>query len=149
MNNFHSLYTVLLVLPSCLGQSSTDLDTKLRIRRIAGGSSVDSEQLSYITIVSICSSTSGEAFCAGTILSQKVILTASHCTNGFPDQPICISLGEPYQTGRIEPYIEVASIEVHPNYNLPDELSDAINDIALIVLSEDLYYSVKRPSLQI
>ncbi|KAJ8667331.1 hypothetical protein QAD02_008993 [Eretmocerus hayati] len=124
-----------------MAEDSADSSAKSRHRRIAGGSPTDFNRHSYI--VSIRSSDTWEFFCAGTIISEKVILTAGHCTIYSPET-ICVSLGKPHQNVLPDhPCFEIGSIKLHPDYYLPDGLSDAINDIALIILKESLPLSKK------
>ena len=71
-------------------------------------------------------------FCTGTLISPRVVVTASHCTEGETSQTIGFGVG--LEPGRPRGTFEVAAVHEHPSV-----------DAALLMLAEDA--TVRVPEL--
>ncbi|KAJ8664629.1 hypothetical protein QAD02_006291 [Eretmocerus hayati] len=109
-----------------------------RHRRIANGFPTDRYHYPYIVSIQNIYGSHG---CAGSIISEKFILTAGHCADR-PDAPsMVIMVGEPFQNDYPNQYYPVEEVFRHESYGLPGDLADAINDISLVKLKEPIKFS--------
>lgn len=74
----------------------------------------------------------GEQFCGGSIVSDRVILTAAHCVEGSPESDISIRAGTTDLTSSGGQTRGVTAIVEHPKY------ATGVGDIAMLVLDRPL-----------
>jgi Trypsin len=113
------------------GASRGDETVSSSVSAITGGRSDASEQ----AVVALLSA--GQVLCSGTVISQRVILTAAHCLQACAPDALEVSVGQVPDFGG-EP-IAVTEQWVHPLF---DPVTHA-NDIALLVTSEPVPVAVK------
>ncbi|KAF5004821.1 hypothetical protein FDECE_8698 [Fusarium decemcellulare] len=93
---------------------------------IVGGQEAKLGEFPYIISLSL----SGEAWCGGSLLNAKTVLTAAHCVDGQNASDFKVRAGSlHWNTGGKA--VGVASIAQHPKYNA----SALDNDIAILKLS--------------
>ncbi|XP_065284569.1 mannan-binding lectin serine protease 1-like isoform X3 [Dermacentor albipictus] len=84
---------------------------------------------------------SGDAFCSGSLVSERYVLTAAHCVENLRTRTaqIEVALGKLYvdQEEKEELVTDVRDIRIHPNYRLVTVDSD----IALVELAEHVPFS--------
>lgn len=110
---------------------------------IVGGYQVDIQDAPYMVSIELNSNNSH--FCGGSILSERWILTATHCVNNYTAADISVHAGSTNQTdnnnGQV---IQVQTIYLHPSYTTdPDE-----HDIALLYLSQPLMFNQRVQPIQ-
>jgi hypothetical protein len=98
-------------------------------------------------IVSLRMEHSNHHQCAGSILSESFILTAAHCVDRIAINPSQVSVraGIHYLSENSAIIRQVDRIYVHPNWG--GSALDAVNDIALLHLSEPLDFA-KNPFIR-
>ncbi|MFK7917050.1 MAG: trypsin-like serine protease [Ilumatobacter sp.] len=74
----------------------------------------------------------GEQFCGGSIVSERVIVTAAHCTQGTPADQIQIRAGVTDLSTNDGQSHDVSAVIEHPKY------VDGVGDIAMLVLATPL-----------
>ncbi|KAJ8664636.1 hypothetical protein QAD02_006298 [Eretmocerus hayati] len=109
-----------------------------RHRRVANGFPTDRYQFPYIVSIQ---GGQGSHGCAGSIISEKFVLTAGHCASRPRASSMVVMVGEPFQYDYPNQYYPVEDVFRHESYGLPDDLADAINDISLIKLKEPIKFS--------
>lgn len=119
---------------ACGSQQDDSSDTK-----IVGGSKVAaSDQIVKSTVALV--STSGKAFCTGSLVAPTIVVTASHCLVDYDEEKLVVAFGTVAKNGyyKNENLREAAKYFVHDEYNTTamdeDAPSAAPNDIAMIHL---------------
>ncbi|MDX1693962.1 MAG: serine protease [Ketobacteraceae bacterium] len=105
--------------------------------RIIGGYEVTEN---YPWIVSIQTRTGSQAFCGGTLIDERWVLTAAHCIEGMSPEFIKAVIGSLDKTSSSAESITIEQIVIHEDYRDGFEVD---NDIALLKLSRD---SVNTPA---
>jgi len=86
-------------------------------------------------MVAIIESGSGRFICGGSLVDEKVVLTAAHCVAGKAPSSLIARVGEWDASTDTEKYksqdLGTSSVIVHPNFYPPG----VFNDIALLILS--------------
>eukprot|EP00026_Physarum_polycephalum_P013611 Phypoly_transcript_14029.p1 GENE.Phypoly_transcript_14029~~Phypoly_transcript_14029.p1 ORF type:complete len:251 (+),score=14.18 Phypoly_transcript_14029:229-981(+) len=104
--------------------------------RIVGGQPAAPGQFPYIVSLRRTSH-----WCAGSILSSRVILTAAHCVVGLPASSFEVVAGSTdLRDGDV---YRVASIIIHPGYNA----TTITKDIAVLHLSSDIVFGPNVASI--
>merc|ERR1712058_138122 len=101
--------------PTTVPVSSCQCGRANKVQRIVGG--VQAEENEYPWQVGLISSQSSSTpFCGGTLISDREVLTARHCTDGA--NPAYVLLGEhDLRKNDGEQKFRVCSVVNHPNYN--------------------------------
>merc|ERR1712243_168678 len=86
--------------------------------RIVGGQ--ETEQHEYPWQVGLVSRNGKTPWCGGTLISDRHILTAAHCTEGSTAASIQILLGEHRTNDDVFTRVDVSQINDDPNYSFPD-----------------------------
>ncbi|CAG7717861.1 unnamed protein product [Allacma fusca] len=115
-------------------------------RRIVGGSPSSIRDLPWTVALTRGSSWggSGRAFCGGTLINSRYVLTASHCVDGQTASAIQVLINEQDMTQSGEAATErysVSSIIMHSGYNR----RNIDNDIALLKLSRPVALIANGP----
>lgn len=132
------LVTAVLI---CSALGSPSIPPKLD-GRIVGGNPVDVREFPY----QISLRSNGQHSCGGSIISQRYILTAAHCTNGLSASSLSIRAGSSFHQsgGQVR---NVERIIQHPNYN--EATIDF--DISILKLDQNLQIgeSIQIPLLNL
>merc|ERR1711976_801628 len=109
--------------------------------RIVGG--VETEVNEYPWQVALVSSRGSHPFCGGTLISDRHVMTAAHCTAGSTASSIAVLVGEHRIDDGQFTRIGLSAINDHPNYN--DRSLN--NDYSILTLAEPVTFSDKvRPA---
>ena len=73
----------------------------------------------------------GQAFCTGTLIAPRAVLTAGHCVDGQDASSFTFGIG-PSQD-QLEYEIPVAGAVAHPQF----DMQQLVNDVAVVTLAED------------
>lgn len=113
-----------------------DLTVSLDHTRIVGGRNARIEEYPWqITLRrKIFSSGAFIHFCGGSIVNERVIITAAHCVNKRDPRGFVVVAGTPHKSGNDGILTRVERFVVHENYNI----SVYDNDVALILLESPL-----------
>ena len=131
---------VVLAVPNSVGLGDQvtrfRTDAKSSVMKIVGGTNADIEDFPWQVFFSF-----GDYMCGGTIIADRWILTAAHCTQDDEGRPISTSemailVGTSYRTGSGGKWYTVKDYIVHENYD-NEQLT---NDIAVLELNEDIDY---------
>nr|AQM58392.1 venom s1 protease 14 [Pristhesancus plagipennis] len=110
------------------------------VRRIVGGEEAGINEFPWV--VGIKASDDGGPGCGGVILSKRIVLTASHCTEALEKAKIQVIVGEhDVLDDKETPVTQVINVKKyvqHPSYDLNGYLE---NDIALLLLEKDIEMS--------
>jgi len=113
-------------------------------KRIIGGNEVSPHRYPWVVaLVSPRDPFQGQ-FCAGTLISDRHVLTAGHCVEGSTERDVHVVLGA-HRLSQVSPSTTapVARILRHDQYTPGPEL----NDMALLTLSRPVVFSDKvRPA---
>jgi len=120
------------------GGSDDDMSGAPSIARIVGGKVAQPFSYPWMVRVRACSGYACTRMCGGTLVSDRAIVTASHCIPPYAQQGL-ITLGahEYYNTRALN--VTIQSIHQHPGWNKQTR----INDIAVIILGESVAFSNK------
>jgi len=110
-----------------------------RENRVVGGE--ETKVNNYLWMVGIIHTPSEITYCGGSLIANRFVLTAAHCVAPFHQSIIITSLGEHnlhvYGETEVETiWLEVENVIIHEEYSFP------ANDIALIVLKEEVDLSI-------
>lgn len=94
---------------------------------IVGGQPVESGEWPAVVGVN-----TGGHFCTGTLVAPNLVLTAAHCFDPEPTQPVQVIFGDNFFTS---PAVLSDDWGRHPNYCLPTECDDDLYDLAWIRLT--------------
>merc|ERR1712002_893069 len=107
--------------------------------RIVGGQ--ETEEHEYPWQVGLVSRNGKTPWCGGTLISDRHILTAAHCTAGETPGRIQILLGEHRTNDDDFTRVDVSQINDDPNYSFPN------SDFSILTLTEPVTFSSKvRPA---
>jgi len=108
------------------------------IARIVGGKVAKPYSYPWMVRVRACSGYACTRMCGGTLVSDRAVVTASHCIPPYAQTGL-ITLGahEYYNTRAMN--VTIDSIHQHPGWNK----STRINDIAVIILKERVRFTNK------
>lgn len=114
-----------------------------RVSRIVGGSETDVNE--YPWQVALVSTRSSSVFCGGTLINDRFVLTAAHCTEGLRASRTQVLLGNHLQNKNdaAEKRVNVKTIIDHPFYNN----QNLDKDFSLLELSEVLDLSALAPEI--
>jgi len=104
--------------------------------RIVGGTTTDVNEWPWQAALMYGS----QQFCGGSLINDRYVLTAAHCTDGLAASQITVRLGEHRisTTGETQVVTRSVSRKIeHPNYSD----SNLVNDIALLRLSSPVTVS--------
>jgi secreted trypsin-like serine protease len=84
----------------------------------------------------------GQAFCTGTLVGKRTVVTAAHCLESTPARLIRFAIGQ--NASRPTLSIPAASATVHPQY----DGASITNDIGVVILASDAPVEAIAPSTQ-
>merc|ERR1712128_59037 len=106
-----------------------------RSNRIVGG--VETEVNEYPWQVALVSRTGRSPFCGGTLISNRHVMTAAHCTAGSSPSQMRILLGEHRTDDSTQIKVEVESINDDPLY----DSNNMRNDFSILTLKEPVTFT--------
>jgi hypothetical protein len=123
--------------------------------KIVRGSLVEESDAIYKTTVSLDTNT--KPFCSGAIFDRRTIITAAHCIKGAPPGGYAVTVGSGRSTIKKSIPFQRNQAAMHPDWSGSDMGSNNIdplptspkNDIAVVVLSEDLPEWVKPAPIKL
>jgi len=108
------------------------------IARIVGGAVAKPYSYPWMVRVRACSGYACTRMCGGTLVSDRAVVTASHCIPPYAQSGIITAGAHEYYNARAQNFT-IQSIHQHPGWNK----STRINDIAVIILEEPVKFSNK------
>lgn len=134
-----------LLLHQAMAMTPEYCGVPLKDRRIVGGEvATDYEFPWQVPLFGLPQELPGvqDFFCGGTLISDQTVLTAGHCVSRAVeyDQPIYVGFpnGSINRTAGIR--IASSKVTIHPYYDHFDYQNSAINDFAVITLSEPILF---------
>jgi len=121
--------------PSNSTSSNCQCGIPNRSNRIVGG--VETEVNEYPWQVGLVSRNGRTPYCGGTLISDRHVMTAAHCTAGSSASRIYILLGEHKTDDNIMNKVEVEAINDDPQYND----SNMRNDFSILTLKEPVTFT--------
>jgi len=106
-----------------------------RSNRIVGGQ--ETEVNEYPWQVGLVSSSGTRPWCGGTLISDRHVMTAAHCTAGSSASSIKVLLGEHYTNDGQYNRVALSAITDHPGYNS----NNMDNDFSILTLAEPVTLS--------
>lgn len=131
------LLSVVLGLAGCGKQAEDTSDTA-----IVGGTAVSTSDAIVKSTVALVSP-DGQAFCTGSLVAKRLVITASHCLDGYAESALYVAFGTKAKAGSyVFERLRVArAFAKHERYDTfamdEEEASLPPNDIGLVALSED------------
>ena len=107
-----------------------------RATRIVGGQ--EAEVNEYPWQVGLVSATGRVPGCGGSIISNRHILTAAHCTAGRTTSSLRVLLGEHDTTDSVADIRTISAITDHPDYNRGNNYA---YDFSILTLSSPITFS--------
>merc|ERR1712180_396722 len=101
--------------------------------RIVGGQ--EAEQHEYPWQVGLVSRNGKTPWCGGTLISDRHIMTAAHCTAGKTPASIQILLGEHRTNDDVFTRVDASKINDDPNYSMPN------NDFSILTLTNPVTFT--------
>lgn len=108
------------------------------IARIVGGAVAKPYSYPWMVRVRACSGYACTRMCGGTLVSDRAVVTASHCIPPYAQSGIITAGAHEYYNERAHNYT-IQSIHQHPGWNK----ATRINDIAVIILEEPVRFNNK------
>ena len=130
---------VALTLAAC-GQKASDTDAS--DTKIVGGTTVGTTDPIVKSTVALLQP-SGNAFCTGSLIGPRLVLTASHCLEGYTDDAMYVVFGPSAKGSAVKKAnLRLVAKAVQNENFAPDEMdkdpqTGAPNDVALVSLTED------------
>lgn len=124
------------------GQGSGSEDDLVSETLIVGGSAVSTTDAIVKSTVALVTP-DGEPFCTGSLIAKRVVLTASHCIEGYSDDTLYVAFGTVAKNGHYarERLRTASRLTMHEGYDTEameqENATRPPNDIALISLSQD------------
>ncbi|CAL4117515.1 unnamed protein product [Meganyctiphanes norvegica] len=114
-----------------------------RVSRIVGGTETDENE--YPWQAALVERQSSSVFCGGTLINDRYVLTAAHCTEGLRASNTQVLLGNHLQSknDQAEIRVNIKSIIDHPYYNN----QNLDRDFSLLELDETLDLSALAPKI--
>merc|ERR1719402_410 len=106
-----------------------------RSNRIVGG--VETEENEYPWQVGLVSASGSRPWCGGTLISDRHVLTAAHCTAGSSPSSISVLVGEHRTDDSTFTRVPLSAITDHPDYNS----GTMDNDYSILTLAEPVVFS--------
>lgn len=127
-----SLVAITCFYSGCRPQVETQSDVK-----IVGGKLADPAEVPYLVAVAKKHNNSLRQFCGGTLIDQRIVLTAAHCVDNFlgsPDFNIYVGFGivDANNLNDAKKFVRVRNIRVHEDF----DVGLHVNDIALLYLDD-------------
>jgi len=120
------------------GTGDDDMNGAPSIARIVGGKVAQPYSYPWMVRVRACSGYACTRMCGGTLVSDRAIVTASHCIPPYAQQGL-ITLGAHEYYNERALNVTIQSIHQHPGWNKQTR----INDIAVIILTESVAFNAK------
>ena len=120
-------------------------DIKNRVKRIVGGlSATGPNHFPWMAMVSI----KGVYVCGGSIIEQKVILSAAHCFKNVKETDVKIFVGK-YHKDTKDPSEKVYYVSKIIKPHCYSYTTPHIDDIALIILTEEISYNTNVKTINL
>ncbi|CAD7091653.1 unnamed protein product [Hermetia illucens] len=112
---------------------------KSPLSRITGGNEADPHSIPYQVALQLRSGSGSSAFCGGSLISDKFVVTAAHCVDGMTSATIFLGahhLRVP-ETDRIQQSVNKSNFIIHEQWNS----RQIRNDVALIKLAFPIQFN--------
>lgn len=130
------------LLTGCGPQASPETSEDVSETLIVGGTQVAATDAIVKSTVALVTP-DGQPFCTGSLISKRVVMTASHCIEGYSEPALYVAFGTVAKNGYFarERLRSATTLTQHESYNTAameeEAASSPPNDIALIALSQD------------